>query len=195
MIRHDLTGAKVLFRQNKTGWTCSTKPSRYCLVTNWVWRRSKSPGTCSISGRVRASGPSTSVRLTPFCHCPKVLTNDIGTAREHPQSHVIGTDLSKIQPENVLPNVEFIREDCEDQWVFPHKFDYIHGRMLFSCFDNPRGVLEQAFQFLNPGGWIEYIDAVRLPTCAPKPRGGNLLTPHTGQESAVASMDGTAEGK
>ncbi|KAK8131323.1 S-adenosyl-L-methionine-dependent methyltransferase, partial [Apiospora sp. TS-2023a] len=86
----------------------------------------------------------------------------IDFAREHPQCHVIGTDLSKIQPEKVLPNVDFIREDGEDQWVFPHKFDYIHARMLFSCFDNPRGVMEQAFQFLNPGGWIEYIDAVRL---------------------------------
>lgn len=102
--------------------------------------------------------------LHPSAIASQVLTNDINaTAREHPQSHVIGTDLSKIQPEDVLPNVEFIREDCEDQWVFPHKFDYIHGRMLFSCFDNPRGVMEQAFQSLNPGGWIEYIDAVRPP--------------------------------
>ncbi|KAK8018338.1 S-adenosyl-L-methionine-dependent methyltransferase [Apiospora marii] len=117
--------------------------------------------------------------LAPIKEPRRVLDLGTGTgiwaidfAREHPKSHVIGTDLSKIQPENVLPNVEFIREDCEDQWLFPHKFDYIHGRMLFSCFNNPRGVMEQAFRFLNPGGWIEYIDA----------------------QSEVASMDGAAEG-
>ncbi|KAK7932064.1 S-adenosyl-L-methionine-dependent methyltransferase [Apiospora marii] len=149
---------------SKTGWTCSTKPSKRCLVTNCAWRRSKSPDACSISAPVRAYGPSTSGRPAPCGDCPQT--------REHPNSHVIGTDLSKIQPEHVLPNVEFIRGDCEDQWVFPHKFDYIHGRMLFSCFDDPRGVMEQAFRFLNPGGWIEYIDA----------------------QSEVASMDGTAEG-
>ncbi|KAK6821798.1 hypothetical protein PG987_014623 [Apiospora arundinis] len=117
--------------------------------------------------------------LAPIGEPEHVL--DIGTgtgiwaiefARDHPKAHVIGADLSKIQPEDMLPNVEFIRDDVEDPWVFPHKFDFIHSRMNFSCFDNPKGVMEQAFQFLKPGGWIEYLDA----------------------ESQTVSMDGTVEG-
>ncbi|KAK8085652.1 hypothetical protein PG997_006923 [Apiospora hydei] len=111
---------------------------------------------------------------------PALLTNRLGTAQAHPQAEVIGTDLSLIQPETGLPNVKFIREDVEDQWVFPHKFDYIHARMVFSCFDKPRGVMEQAFEFLEPGGWVEYFDA---------------LTSHTRQTPEEASMDGTGDGK
>lgn len=41
-------------------------------------------------------------------------------ARENPTSQVIGTDLSKIQPdlEDEVPNCAFIKEDAEDPWVF-----------------------------------------------------------------------------
>ncbi|KAK8044233.1 hypothetical protein PG993_004257 [Apiospora rasikravindrae] len=111
-----------------------------------------------------------------------LLTNRGETAQAHPQAEVIGTDLSLIQPETGLMNVKFIREDVEDQWVFPHKFDYIHARMVFSCFDNPRGVMEQAFQFLEPGGWVEYFDAGDF---------ANFSRPQTPEE---ASMDGTGDG-
>ena len=50
-----------------------------------------------------------------------------------------------------------MREDAEkDDWVFTHKFDYIHLRATFTCFDDPRVVMRKAFDYLNPGGWIEY---------------------------------------
>lgn len=67
------------------------------------------------------------------------MTRDIGTgtgiwakqfAREHPQSNVIGTDLSLIQPdENKPPNLVFEREDSEEAWIFDFPFDYIHWRL------------------------------------------------------------------
>lgn len=72
---------------------------------------------------------------------------------------MIGTDLSMIQPTSLVPNCSFVREDAEDDWVHPHKFDYIHLRTVFSCFDSPKEVMRRAFDNMNPGGWIEFQDA------------------------------------
>ncbi|ETS81475.1 hypothetical protein PFICI_06477 [Pestalotiopsis fici W106-1] len=97
-------------------------------------------------------------------------------AEKFPQSHVIGTDLSAIQPENPhVPNCVFQRDDAEDTWVFPaphppgsncefpceHRimFDYVHLRLVSTCFDDPRVVMKNAFENMNPGGWIEFQDA------------------------------------
>lgn len=75
--------------------------------------------------------------LAPIGEPADVL--DIGTgtgiwaklfAQDHPNSRVIGTDISIIQPsENMPPNLTFVREDSEDTWIFDHLFDYIHWRM------------------------------------------------------------------
>lgn len=80
-------------------------------------------------------------------------------AKQHPQSHVVGTDLSLIQPDNSPANCEFIRDDIEDSWVFETVFDYIHLRVVFTCFDDPRGVLQRIYDNLKPGGWVEYQDS------------------------------------
>ncbi|ORY67184.1 S-adenosyl-L-methionine-dependent methyltransferase [Pseudomassariella vexata] len=79
-------------------------------------------------------------------------------ANQNPSSQVVGTDLSKIQPENAPANCTFEKEDSEEEWLYSHKFDYVHLRAVFSCFDNPKMVMRHAFQNLNPGGWIEYHD-------------------------------------
>jgi trans-aconitate methyltransferase len=73
---------------------------------------------------------------------------------------VLGTDLSKIQPESHPPNCDFIKEDAEEDWVYPNipGFDYIHLRAVFTAFDDPKKVLRHAWDSLNPGGWIEYQD-------------------------------------
>lgn len=38
-------------------------------------------------------------------------------------------------------------------------FDYIHLRVVFTCFDDPRGVLQTIYDNLKPGGWVEYQDS------------------------------------
>jgi SAM-dependent methyltransferase len=58
------------------------------------------------------------------------------------------------------PNCNFIIDDAEDPWVFPHKFDYIHGRALLTCFKDPREVLKSAFEALAPGGYLELQDGL-----------------------------------
>lgn len=75
-----------------------------------------------------------------------------------PSADVIGTDLSPIQPVFVPPNCRFEVDDAEDEWVYSHKFDYIHGRMLCSSFNSHVKVFESAFKFLRPGGWFEMQD-------------------------------------
>lgn len=86
-------------------------------------------------------------------------------AERHPTSHVIGTDISKIQWKDGLPrNLEFIIDDAEKEWVFPvNGFDFIHFRYVFTCFSDHKKVMKSAFDNLKPGGWIEYQDAVAMP--------------------------------
>ena len=80
-------------------------------------------------------------------------------AEQYPLSHVIGTDLSQIQPHGRLSNCEFIREDSESsQWIFPYLFDYIHLRNIVWCFDDTKTVFKKAFDHMTPGGWIECQD-------------------------------------
>ncbi|RDW63627.1 hypothetical protein BP6252_11172 [Coleophoma cylindrospora] len=93
---------------------------------------------------------------------------DIGTgtgiwaidfATQYPSAIVLGTDLSPIQPTYVPPNCYFEIDDAEDPWVYTRKFEYIHGRLLASCFESHLNVFKSAFSFLTPGGFIELQDA------------------------------------
>ncbi len=76
-------------------------------------------------------------------------------ADEHPSAHVIGTDLSPIQPEHVPPNCEFLIDDCTKDWIFHHPFDYIHTRAMVAAIKDWGRFLEQAYENLKPGGYLE----------------------------------------
>ncbi|KAK9414491.1 putative S-adenosyl-L-methionine-dependent methyltransferase [Seiridium unicorne] len=122
--------------------------------------------------------------LAPLTTPPKFVL-DIGTgtgiwanefAEQNPSSYVIGTDLSAIQPNPAVPNCSFIKDDAEEKWCFPHpdpdhatpgsdgnsqrwiSFDYVHLRMMLTCFDDTRVVIGQAFDNMTPGGWVEFQD-------------------------------------
>jgi SAM-dependent methyltransferase len=84
-------------------------------------------------------------------------------ADAHPESTVLGVDLSPIQPDWVPPNCSFTVFNYEDQWTFRHPFDYIFSRQQLGSVKNSDRLLQQAFTSLNPGGVIE-IQAPCLPT-------------------------------
>lgn len=82
-------------------------------------------------------------------------------AEQHPQSDVLGTDLSPIQPDYLPPNCHFEVDDVEDEWAFSHKFDYIHGRYLLPFIKKDWGlVFRDIYDNLNPGGWVEFQETI-----------------------------------
>ncbi|KAL1998172.1 hypothetical protein VTN02DRAFT_6720 [Thermoascus thermophilus] len=71
---------------------------------------------------------------------------------------IIGNDLSPIQPHWVPPNVKFVVDDVEQEWVEPKPYDFIHSRyMVGSIRDWPR-LIRQCYRHLKPGGWVEFQD-------------------------------------
>ncbi|KAL0943293.1 methyltransferase domain-containing protein [Colletotrichum truncatum] len=105
--------------------------------------------------------------LAPVDKPHRVLDVGTGTgiwaiefAERNPESEVLGSDLSPIQPEYVPSNCHFEIDDAEDEWMYGQKFDYIHGRyMCTSIFDFPK-LFSQSYDSLNPGGWIEFQETV-----------------------------------
>jgi hypothetical protein len=67
---------------------------------------------------------------------------------EYPQAEVIGTDIAKIQPSAVPPNVFFEIDDAEEEsgWTYPDdNFDLVHFRSMKGAFRDVR-----RNHFLNP---------------------------------------------
>ncbi|KAJ4186297.1 hypothetical protein NW759_016950 [Fusarium solani] len=79
-------------------------------------------------------------------------------ADDHPEADVIGVDLSRIQPSFVPTNISFFLDDLEDPWTFSQKFDFVYGRMLTRSLRNWPKFIQQSYDNLNSGGWIELTD-------------------------------------
>lgn len=81
------------------------------------------------------------------------------TATENPESNVIGSDLSAIQPREGVPNCSFVQHDVEKQdWDYGRQFDYAYFRYMVTCFDDMPSVLRKAHDSLREGGYIEIFD-------------------------------------
>jgi SAM-dependent methyltransferase len=102
----------------------------------------------------------------PFTKPPaRVLDLGTGTgiwaidyADENPESYVLGTDLSPIQPTWVPPNAKFYIDDAESDWVYSpdERFDFIHCRGMSGSINDWDRLCEQAYTHLVPGGWVEF---------------------------------------
>jgi hypothetical protein len=80
-------------------------------------------------------------------------------SRQYPEAHVLGNDLSRIQPPWAPGNCTFEVDDAESEWIFPPKhFDYIHMRAMAGCFKDWPLMHSRAFEHLQPGGYFELQD-------------------------------------
>ena len=82
----------------------------------------------------------------------------IDIADKFPEAQVIANDLSAIQPKWVPPNLQFEIDDCEQEWIYSQKFDFIHMRALGGSIADWPMLLSRAYDYLNPGGWIELAE-------------------------------------
>ncbi|KAK1829009.1 S-adenosyl-L-methionine-dependent methyltransferase [Podospora conica] len=104
--------------------------------------------------------------LAPIGDSPQKII-DLGTGfgewaieigEQFPSATVIGVDLSPIQPVWIPPNVEFIVDDIEDEWVYANDFDYVHLRFVSICIKDNSRLQQRILQNLKPGGWVEFQD-------------------------------------
>ncbi|KAM0809208.1 hypothetical protein AB5N19_09551 [Seiridium cardinale] len=121
---------------------------------------------------------STADSLLPLYRVRPDMSSILDVARaseQNPSSFVVGSDLSAIQPQGIVPNCIFVKDDAESPWYFPEpnpdhtecqgscdhfiSFDYVHLRMMFSCFEDTRNVLRNAYDNMTPGGWVEFQDS------------------------------------
>jgi SAM-dependent methyltransferase len=58
----------------------------------------------------------------------------------------------------VPPNLKFVVDDAEDEWITREKFDLIHARMMVVSFHDWPQFFARAYKQLKPGGYIELQD-------------------------------------
>ncbi|RKK76298.1 hypothetical protein BFJ71_g16970 [Fusarium oxysporum] len=108
---------------------------------------------------------------SPTSHPRRVMDIGSGTctwsmhfAMQNQGSHVVAVDKSPFMPQQVLPNIEKIREDLN--LAFPSEestADLIFFRQLVWS-EDPGRLFRNARRLLKPGGWIEFT------WLKPKPR-------------------------
>ncbi|KAJ0379377.1 hypothetical protein COL26b_002219 [Colletotrichum chrysophilum] len=82
----------------------------------------------------------------------------------HPEAEVIGVDLSPPQAD-APPNVSFEIDDIDEPWTYSRPFDYIHSRMMTSSVANWKTYIQNCFDNLEPGGYLELQETDLFPGC------------------------------
>ncbi|KAI1767819.1 S-adenosyl-L-methionine-dependent methyltransferase [Hypoxylon sp. FL1150] len=101
----------------------------------------------------------------------------IDFAEEYPDAEVLGIDLSKPSPLDIPPNCKFEQKDFTEPWNYTNTFDLIHCRLLFSAKHDARQLLQQAYDSLAPGGYLEYQDMYGFPSAVDGSLSASILEP------------------
>jgi hypothetical protein len=76
-----------------------------------------------------------------------------------PDAEIIGIDLSPIQGDFAPPNVKFIVDDVEFDWVESQPYNYLHCRYMAGSIKNWPRLVSQIFANLKPGGLVEFQES------------------------------------
>ncbi|KAK0381582.1 hypothetical protein CLIM01_01058 [Colletotrichum limetticola] len=76
----------------------------------------------------------------------------------HPESEILGIDLSAPQQEFVPPNVRFEIDDIEEEWTYSEPFNYIHSRFMNASIANWKEYLKKCYDNIAPGGYLELLE-------------------------------------
>ncbi|KIW07998.1 uncharacterized protein PV09_00944 [Verruconis gallopava] len=82
----------------------------------------------------------------------------IDMADKYPSAFVIGNDISPVQTNVIPPNLQFEVDDIEQEWQYSYQFDFIHCRYLNGAIRDWPKLVQQAFKYTKPGGWVEFMD-------------------------------------
>ena len=83
----------------------------------------------------------------------------IDMADAHPSAHVIGVDLSPIQPGWVPPNCVFEVDDLEKPWLWKEPFDFIHSQNIAQGIRDWPLYMKRIYDNLTPGGVVQLLEA------------------------------------
>ncbi|KAK1574592.1 methyltransferase domain-containing protein [Colletotrichum navitas] len=119
----------------------------------------------SFGGRLGTAPPN-----DPDAKVGRVLDVGTGTGiwavdfgEEHPESEVLGVDLSPVPLSFVPPNVRFEVDDVEEPWTYSQPFDYIHSRGMTGSIGNWEKYVKKCFRNLTPGGYLELTEGDVIP--------------------------------
>lgn len=82
-------------------------------------------------------------------HVSELLTEPFWSTvgDEYPGAEVVGIDLSPIQPSWVPPNVKFMVDDAEAEWLFgSDTFDLVHARFVCMAIKGWPRLLSRAYR-------------------------------------------------
>ncbi|KAK4060194.1 uncharacterized protein Triagg1_10856 [Trichoderma aggressivum f. europaeum] len=96
-----------------------------------------------------------------------------------PSAHILGIDLSPIQPDWLPPNVRFMIDDVESPWLHSRNhFDYIHSRHTVMAIRDWMKLFRRAIEHLKIGGWMELQEVHHTPRSALTGGNGELSPDH-----------------
>ncbi len=73
------------------------------------------------------------------------------------------------------PNCRFEVDDIDDEWVYSHPFDYIHGRYIISFVSDNQRLFRNIYENLKPGGFVEIMETLMLMEAVDDSLEGHIL--------------------
>ncbi|KAH0526340.1 hypothetical protein TsFJ059_009674 [Trichoderma semiorbis] len=89
----------------------------------------------------------------------------VAVAKMYPSAEIVGLDLSPIQPLMVPPNVRFLVDDVEDEWMDRGDYDLIHLRHSCIYLKDVDKMIRNSYSHLKEGGWLEITDYCSFIRC------------------------------